>query len=148
MGTNATQEEPLSSVVYVSSGRTQERDHIVEILRVSRINNTRLNITGMLAYKEGNFLQVLEGPTSVLSSVVETIERDNRHSGMIILAKKPIKERLFPNWSMAFRELKDLSEEDASFYNPFLDGSLMDEKFRCQPELCYKLLLTFKQSMR
>ena len=146
--TSAIQEEQLSSIVYISSGRTQNLEEVREILRVSRINNTRLNITGMLAYKDGNFLQVLEGPESVLPSVVEMIERDNRHRGMIVLAKKSIKERLFPNWSMAFRDIKDLSPEEASFYSPFLDGSMLDEKFRSQPELCYKLLLTFKQSMR
>ena len=148
MATITAKQEPLTSIVYVSSGRSQHQANVMEILRVSRLNNTRLNITGMLAYKDGNFLQVLEGQDPILGRVIEKIGRDDRHSGMIVLAKTHIEKRLFPDWSMAFRELKDLPAEDASAYSPFMDGSMLDDKFRSRPELCYKLLLSFKQSMR
>ena len=148
MTTITTDREPLTSIVYVSSGRSQQQANVMDILRISRVNNTRLNITGMLAYKDGNFLQILEGEHSTLSRVLEKIERDERHSGMIVLAKTHIEERLFPSWSMAFRELKDLSPDDAEAYSPFMDGSMLDDRFRSRPELCYKLLLSFKQSMR
>ena len=148
MEMNFTAKDQLISVVYVSSGKRLSEAEVIDILRVSRFNNSHLNITGLLAYKDGNFLQVLEGPESSVTRVLETIERDRRHSGMIILAKRKLQERLFPEWSMAFRELKDMSPDEASAYSPFLDGSLVEEKIAEKPDICYKLLLSFKQAMR
>ncbi len=146
MGFNA--KGSLISLVYVSSGRQLSSEEIVEILRVSRANNQRDGITGLLAYKDGNFLQVLEGPEEVINNIVQRIERDSRHSGMIVLSKKPVKERLFGDWSMAFRDLKDMSPEEASAYSPLLEGALLDEKIRTRPEVSYKLLMSFRQSIR
>ncbi len=102
----------------------------------------------MLLYKDGNFLQVLEGSDTSVTELMETVERDNRHRGVLVLTKKPIQERQFPNWSMAFKNLGALSDEDKVAFSPFLSGSFLDEDFRRKPERCYKLLLHFKESIR
>lgn len=48
----------LISLVCVSSAVRPLRDEeIVDILRVSRRNNEKLDITGMLLYKAGNFVR-------------------------------------------------------------------------------------------
>ncbi len=67
---------------------------------------------------------------------------------MIVLAKRQMKERLFPNWSMAFREMNDLSHEDAALCSTLLEGAQLEEKIEAKPDLCYKLLLSFKKNMR
>ncbi|MDQ2842373.1 MAG: BLUF domain-containing protein, partial [Acidobacteriota bacterium] len=60
---NDTQsQDSILSTVYISSARLQREDEIVDILRVSRKNNEQAGLTGLLAYKDGNFLQILEGP--------------------------------------------------------------------------------------
>jgi len=149
MSTVAEQVQTLVSLVYISSG-TQDfsPEDIVEILRKSRINNDKRNITGMLLYKDGNFLQVLEGPEDEIARLMQTIEMDSRHRGLIVLTKKPLRERQFPSWSMAYKDLTRLSAEDAEAYSPFLKESLMDEEFRSKPDRCYKLLLHFKEKLR
>ncbi len=143
------QENGLVSTVYVSSSVRKLNDsEILDILRTSQKNNQRRGITGMLLYKDGNFLQVLEGPHAEITDLMETVERDNRHRGFIVLTKKPIKERQFPNWSMAFKDLGALSAEDKAAYSPFLADSFLDEDFRTKPDRSYKLLLHFKENIR
>jgi len=73
MSAPADQDNELVSLVYVSSSvRELDDSEILNILRTSQRNNERRNITGMLLYKDGNFLQVLEGTDR---SVTELMER-------------------------------------------------------------------------
>ena len=49
-------------IVYLSSAsKLFTEDELKEIVDISVKNNTRLGITGMMLYNEGNFIQVLEG---------------------------------------------------------------------------------------
>lgn len=139
----------LVSLVYVSSAvREFEPTELIEILRKSRDNNEQRGVTGMLLYKDGNFMQVLEGPDQSLSELLSSIEKDPRHRGMIVLIRQAIQERQFAKWSMAFKDLNHLSAEDQRGYSSFLTGSLLDQDFQARPDRCYKLLLHFKNSCR
>lgn len=149
MSARPGKDSQLVSLVYVSSGvRKLDDSEILDILRTSHRNNERLDITGMLLYKDGNFLQVLEGPEQAVTKLMETVERDSRHRGLIVLTKKPIEERQFARWSMAFQDLGKLSAEDRVGFSPFLSGSFLDEDFRRQPDRSYRLLLHFKGNIR
>ena len=85
---------------------------LAELLRLARVNNARLGITGMLVYHDGSFLQVLEGPQAAVQTPVEKISRDDRHSKLTVFRKGVNQEREFGEWSMAFHALS--SEESAS----------------------------------
>jgi len=53
-------------LVYVSSATELFSDTQLEnLLLRSRQNNSTLGITGMLLYKDGNFMQCLEGPKTL-----------------------------------------------------------------------------------
>jgi hypothetical protein len=139
----------LVSMVYVSSAsRDIPPEELVEILRRSRENNERLAVTGMLLYYDGNFMQILEGPRETVTRLMSSIERDGRHRGVIVLIRKPIAERQFPQWSMAFKNLNRLAAQEREGYSEFLNGSLLDREFQAKPDRCYKLLLHFKKNMR
>ena len=141
--------EDLISLVYVSSAvRPLKEEEIVNILRASRKNNEGRGITGMLLYKGGNFMQVLEGTDGQVTGLLEKVGKDSRHRGVLQLAKKKIHERAFVNWSMAFQDLDTLDAGKEDAYSPFLTTSLLDDRFRSQPEACYKLLMCFKNGMR
>lgn len=75
---------------------------IREILEVSRRNNARDNITGVLIYREGYFLQILEGDKNRIHQLVETIKEDDRNYKLRVLIEGEIENRLFDTWSMAF----------------------------------------------
>lgn len=140
--------DQLVAIVYVSSATKHlEEDEILEILRVARRKNQELDITGMLLYRDGNFLQVLEGPAGAVESVIQKIKSDHRHKGIILMSRKHIEERQFGDWSMAFRNMsKDCSNEEA--YSPFLEANFEEDEVGEESELVFRLLRRFKENMR
>ena len=62
--------EQLVAAVYVSSAtRHLSEDENIGILRSAREHNEKSGVTGMLLYRDGNFMQVLEGPAGVVDSL-------------------------------------------------------------------------------
>ena len=59
-------------------------------------------ITGMLAYSEGRFLQVLEGSQAAVQNVYNNIAADLRHGKLEKLADGPVAHREFAAWHMGF----------------------------------------------
>ena len=71
------------------------------ILSVSRWNNARAQITGLLLHLDGGFLQLLEGPPSGIDRAFTRIRVDTRHWHTKILSEQEA-PRLFPEWTMGF----------------------------------------------
>lgn len=137
----------LFYLVYVSSGvKLFSAPELVELLTKSRARNSEAGITGMLLYKDGNFMQVLEGEKEAVLSLHTKIHNDSRHRGLITLLQGELAEREFPDWSMAFR---DMSKANVlSGYSEFLNSSRTDVGFKSDPMRCRRLLMTFKKNMR
>lgn len=134
----------MLSLVYLSSATTHfSDDGLTELLQLSRVNNARLNITGMLLYNDGNFIQVLEGPDDAVRKLYNKIARDPRHSGLTTVIQDIIQTRNFPNWSMGFKRVDKLSTDLPGFSNFFADTSLA-EAFRRNPQRATTFLLTFR----
>jgi hypothetical protein len=135
----------MRQVVYVSSseGFFGAKD-LEEILLVSRRKNARLGITGILLYRGGNIMQVLEGEAEAVDQLFETIRRDPRHKGVIKLIDREIERRDFEFWSMDFRDLSDYEpgpgEESGGFLVPGWDLAAI------QPSKALKLVLQFKRN--
>lgn len=124
-------------------------DHqLADILRVSVKNNQRDNITGILVYKEGNFMQVLEGDEDMVGKTHAKILADPRHKGVITLIRKPIKNRVFNTWAMGFKNADKLSIDEKKHCSDFLDRPLTDDKYVKDPSIAIRLLLTFNNSIR
>lgn len=87
------------------------REDLADILAVSRRNNARNGITGILFYRRRTILQLLEGEESPVRALYQKLQADRRHHGLAALFERPISARSFDRWSMAFEPL----EEDASF---------------------------------
>lgn len=114
----------LCSLVYVSAAaRPLNADDLKNILTTARENNASLNITGMLLYHDGNFIQVLEGEQETVNTIFEKISRDPRHTNIIRVVQEPIRERLFTGWSMGFRDVGLLDADQQNSVNDFLAAS-------------------------
>lgn len=102
----------MLQLVYVSSvGANVTTRDIDQILDVSRRNNRRDGITGLL-YSDGRrFLQVLEGPEPAVLAAYARISADARHRAAVTLSRTPIEQRQFGNWAMM--HLHDPSEREA-----------------------------------
>lgn len=80
---------------------------LLDLLQYARHHNTQHDITGILAYGNGQFMQVLEGEQAVITALYEHIARDPRHDNLVRFADKPIAQRSFTDWSMAFAALSE-----------------------------------------
>ncbi len=135
-------------LVYISSATQPfSVDDLSTLLAVSRKNNAELGITGMLLYKDGNFMQVLEGDERTVRALYEKIGVDPRHSGEITLLQGFVDERQFPDWSMGFRDLNSPEIRATQSYSEFLNTPLTGQEFSGDPSRSQKLLLTFKRTM-
>ena len=69
------------------------------------LNSGRKNhakgITGILAYHNGEFVQVLEGDSTILDDLYMKIYADPRHRDVTLLRRHEIKHRDFTEWSMS-----------------------------------------------
>ncbi|MBR7617948.1 BLUF domain-containing protein [Phenylobacterium sp. 20VBR1] len=92
----------LHCIGYLSTSRELLTTLAVTALvaQASHANKTR-QVTGMLCYHDGTFLQFIEGARSSLDELMGKIRRDERHTGIIQVHDKPIEARLFPQWSMS-----------------------------------------------
>lgn len=96
-------ESPLVALCYVSSSVTRMTDdEIGALLRASRDRNATNQVTGLLLYCDGNFMQYIEGPSQGIEPIWESIQRDPRHRGVMLLFHEVVPERLFEGWSMAY----------------------------------------------
>ncbi|HAA92096.1 MAG: hypothetical protein CMM48_14420 [Rhodospirillaceae bacterium] len=90
-------------VIYASAAsHKMSPEELAEILEVARTKNTEIGISGMLAYHEGSFLQVLEGPEEKVETLLEVIKQDPRHNKLQLLLKHNVSKKEFGDWSMAF----------------------------------------------
>ena len=135
-------------LIYVSSAvRPFLPSELVDLLSKSRTYNTEVGITGMLLYKDGNFMQVIEGEEEAVLTLYAKIERDTRHKGLLTLLQGPLTERQFPDWSMGFTDLNAVDVLSTAGYSEFLNTALTDEWFSSDPTRSQKLLMTFKKNM-
>lgn len=132
-------------MVYVSSCRSRfSPEELGDILAVSRRNNIARGVTGILLYRDGNLMQVLEGEEPVVRALYDRIEGDPRHHGVITVWEAEEPKRQFPDWSMAFRDLARVDGASVPGFNRFLSTPLTAELFGPQPTLVQQLLLVFK----
>ena len=114
----------MQYLIYVSQAvHPMSDEELAEILRKSRVYNKDSGITGLLIYKlapdgkRGNFMQLLEGDAGKLDEVFERIAADKRHHTKIILERKDIAQRNFPDWTMGFQNVKIEDFEDFDGYS-------------------------------
>lgn len=94
----------MLQIVYISTATGQVGPSMRQaILQVSRENNTRDAITGLLYSDEKRFLQVLEGPDEKVRAALERIRADPRHRALVLLSTREVEAREFGDWAMASR---------------------------------------------
>ena len=90
----------MRRIVYISTSSGLPAEEVDRLVESAQRNNAEREITGFLLYNGRNFLQLIEGPKAALMSLMATLARDPRHSGMLTLIDEPVSERSCPSWSM------------------------------------------------
>ena len=138
----------LITLIYGSSARLpMTDDSLLDILKKAREKNGKLNVTGMLLYKGGNFLQILEGQPDVVYGLYAVIEKDPRHYMIRTFAKRSITERAFGQWEMGFVNLQKIDLSKIDGYSGYLEEPLNSERFT-DFNFAHIFLTAFKEGMR
>ncbi len=134
----------LISLTYVSSeARPMTDDDLMAILNTARNFNPTKDITGLLLYRKGYFIQALEGEEADVTALFEKIKQDPRHTKVLCVSQEPIDRRSFQQWSMGFQNLDKL---DPAFYNAhrdLLEATFTEDFYAKAPTRAERLLHLF-----
>ena len=127
--------DDLIVLVYVSTAtRDIPTAELTAMLEGGRRRNAARDVTGLLAYYDGTFMQAIEGPRAVVDGLLKKIAADPRHTGLIVLIRERVARRQFSEHSMAFRDRSagPAPEGFSGLLNAGLPGeeSLVDQSSR------------------
>ena len=121
-------------------------EDLVCLLKQSRTRNARNRVTGMLLYRDGHFMQVLEGDEADVMKIFADIENDKRHKSVDVLRAEYIQYRNFPNWTMGFRNVNKLELSAVPGFTRFLEHDFKSEYFSEASIEAHAMLLAFKDT--
>ena len=121
--------EAMIQIIYTSTAVSMfSKDQLKTLLTKSRRNNHALQVSGMLVYDDGFFMQVLEGPERVVDGLYASIGQDPRHDNIRLLLHHRIKEKEYEDWSMGFVDTSELvTQIDGFVQYRTLRGTIQDE---------------------
>jgi hypothetical protein len=92
----------LCTFVYCSRAAEGVDDaEVGRIVELAQRSNRAQGITAVLAFGNGVFFQLIEGPSAQIQTLIATLHRDPRHYDVISLDwSEEKRERLYPNWEM------------------------------------------------
>ena len=137
----------MHTLFYCSVANQEISDaDILDILSVSRENNSKKNITGILVFqrKTREFMQILEGEKDVIFDLLDTIQEDLRHTSVDIVSENKIEKREFQNWSMAFADLETVDKSKLEGISEFLEKGFTTELLKGGSENTSRLIKTFR----
>lgn len=107
----------MKCITYVSSVTASKNGVAVptglsQILRTAQKRNEASGITGILSYRNGHYIQVIEGDDDAVDLLFAKIKTDPRHHQIDVLINVTINKRAFPNWGM---KLLDSVNRDVYF---------------------------------
>jgi hypothetical protein len=139
----------LVHLIYVSSARAELGvEALKNILSSSDSHNTQLQVTGMLLYFNGSFMQVIEGEEAAVDETYARILLDPRHTGVILIERKPIETRSFSRWSMGFKSLRAAAVADLPAFAPFFSSGFDLASIGGQQGLAKEMLELFAGNHR
>jgi len=137
------------ALVYVSTATIRWSDtELNQLLEQSRRDNLIAEITGLLLFKDGNFMQVLEGEKDAVLKLLGKIKKDIRHQGLMVLFQEETSHREFKEWSMGFKKIEPGASLALPGFSDVLDLPLTSEQFRSNPTRLLRFLIAFKKSVQ
>lgn len=101
----------LKTICYMSDSTNDESMlTIKDIYKKAKLNNAKNNISGVLIYHNGNYLQVLEGNENDVNKTYERIAKDTRHKNIIKVINANVEQRIFEDYNFGFTIVRSSSE--------------------------------------
>lgn len=121
----------LRSLVYSSEAVSRfYQEDLDQLLLHARAHNESAGITGILLYRNDQFIQFLEGSPDAVGDLTERIRRDARHTNVRVLIDELTLERQFDDWTMGYQPLKNqTSSVLPGFRDSFADIAAAPDEF-------------------
>jgi hypothetical protein len=123
-----------------------DRAALLELLERSRAHNTAAGLTGLLLFKSGQFLQVLEGDRQRVLDLYARIRLDPRHVGLVQVHDRDVAARDFPDWSMGFFDLADPTLLERPGFSALLHADLASVPADPGETMVQTLVRVFRQT--
>ncbi len=132
----------LEQLIYVSSAsRLFTENELIRVLEDCRNRNELLDVSGMMVYSDGTFIEVLEGGAEVLSCLFDSVQRDPLHNRCFPLIRQRVPHRSFEGWSMGFRAGSDSHALNLAGFVDFFGDRPIPERGGA----AYRILSSFRK---
>ncbi len=122
------------------------RDKLFILLQLCREKNLAHNITGLLLYVDGKFVQVIEGNKSDIDQLYANIKQDSRNKQVTQLIYKKIETRNFEKWEMGFVSALEVEIRNIAGLSRFLDPNYDIDSIAKQNDEVFDLLIDFRKN--
>jgi hypothetical protein len=104
----------IHQLVYASRETYPLRaDDLIRLLLSARERNRRADVSGVLLYRDGWFMQLLEGDEAGVLALYALIAEDPRHGEVELLLARACDARLMQGWSMGYADAPTADGRDA-----------------------------------
>ena len=132
-------------LIYMSAATPQfDSFELTDLLVAARQKNQTLDISGMLVYHDGSFLQILEGKEEAIGKLYDRVTRDDRHTNCQLLIRSYIDKRSFGDWTMGFVDTRLDAQKRRRGFHDFFGEQFSRQTFITDPSVPRKLLLAFR----
>jgi hypothetical protein len=143
--------KPLYQLLYLSSATADFTErNLLDLLAESQSRNEKRSITGLLLHSDGNIIQIIEGRKEDVETLFSKIEKDSRHTGIMVLSRRHVEERDFPKYNMGFRrtQITKLEENIPGFTDMVEQGNLSGNELEGLSNVVAVFLRTFARTTR
>jgi len=141
-------------LIYVSTAtKAIDNNELLSLLKYCRKANINKEVTGMLLYKNGCFMQMIEGEEVTIKELYKEICQDGRHQGQYVVMSGTAEKRAFNNWSMGLCSIGSglyygSNNDVETPYDEYIDDMLMHESFPPGSNKAYEFISQFNHLNR
>ena len=118
----------MLQLLYVSTAaQGLAQNDLDDIVDAAVARNASLEVTGSLYYNGRNFMQLLEGPAPAVHDLMDSIRRDPRHSGVVMIKELTGSPSVFAAWNMRIVRCRPTPQECRADVANDLPAELDDE---------------------
>ncbi|MHB8949961.1 MAG: ABC transporter substrate-binding protein [Rhodoferax sp.] len=134
--------EPLHFLVYVSQAvQPMTGPGLLELQSVAQAFNRLNGITGCLVYRDGYFMQMLEGRRATLLALLDKIKADPRNCDLRLVMQGQARQRVFVDWGLVLRDQSPM-QSHLDFAAP-QQQSLNFFDLAADPRMCYAYITAY-----
>lgn len=113
----------IKQLIYLSRANSEfSQSDIDDLVDKANLKNKALGISGILIYRDGYFVQFIEGPIDNISQLYSSIQSDPRHEIFsLIYQREGNFPKFFEDWQMKHISEKFMGIENTKAIKEFID---------------------------